>query len=486
MIQNYLPNRQILGSIGRTLLTAQSRWAYVAMAFLNVMIIGGAGLALGGGLQQFVDTAVSVLVVNLHILWIWFALRLLALNTPVAARLVPRYVMRLRVTALWLWASIALAASLLEGAYGGGLLWALLGFAALMVFLVAPFRWPLQWSLVTFVLVPFLLKHTLFIVEEVLPLLQPFASGVIVGCLVVMGAIVRALIHPQGSKLAEFRLRSLQANGMEGKGASIAEPKLSDLGALGQYWSAFARWVSLPFRLYANHLLSHPRAATRHVLARCELAQGALYHWIGQVQLLLGLGLAMGLWLAFRHGSIYLTSAALSPYALLTAGLLMFIAVLPAASMPELLRQTRVEQSLQLLLPGMPRGNALSRKLAHRHLVQAYLAWAVAAALASGLPFDKSDGPIAFSGYLAVLVFLPIVPTTPWAGLGPLSAVKGLLGLALLIAVGGSIFAVQHYCHAQPLVLLAAACSASLALLNWRWMQVKRHPQAFPAGRLAS
>ena len=75
---------------------------------------------------------------------------------------------------------------------------------------------------------------------------------------------------------------------------------------------------------------------------------------------------------------------------------------------------------------------------------------------------------------------------TPWAGLGRLSAVKGLLGLALLIAVGGSIFAVQYYCHAQPLVLLAAACSASLALLNWRWMQVKRHPQAFPAGRLAS
>lgn len=114
MIQNYLPNRQILASVTRSLLTAQSRWAYVAMAFLNVMIIGGAGLALGGGLQQFIDTAVSVLVVNLHILWIWFALRLLALNTPVAARLVPQCVMRLRVTALWLWASIALAASLLE------------------------------------------------------------------------------------------------------------------------------------------------------------------------------------------------------------------------------------------------------------------------------------------------------------------------------------------------------------------------------------
>ncbi len=486
MIQNYLPNRQILASLSRTLLTAQSRWAYVAMAFLNVMIIGGAGFARGGGLQQFVDTATSVLIVNLHIVWIWFALRLLALNTPVAARLVPHYVMRLRVTALWLWVGIALVTSLLGGAYGGDLLWALLASGSLMVFLVAPFRWPLQWGLVTFVLVPFLVKHTLFILEEVLPHLKPWASGVFVGCLVVMGAIVHALIHPQGSKLAEFRLRSLQANGREGKGASIAEPKLSDLGALGRYWSAIAQWVSLPFRLYASHLLSHPRTTTRHVLARCELALGAAYHWIGQIQLLLGLVLAMGLWLAFKHGSVYLTATALSPNALLTAGLLMFIAVLPAASMPELLRQTRVEQSLQLLLPGMPRGNALSRKLAQRHLVQAYLAWAVAAVLASGLPFDKSDGPIALSGYLAVLVFLPIVPTTSWAGLGPLSAVKGLLGLALSIVVGSSIFAVQYYCHAQPLVLLAAACSASLALLNWRWMQVKRHPQAFPAGRLAS
>lgn len=485
MIQNYLPNRHILASVGRTLLTAQSRWAYVAMAFLNVMIIGGAGLALGGGLQQFVDTAASVLIVNLHIVWIWFALRLLALNTPVAARLVPQYVPRLRVTALWLWASIALATSLLGGAFGGGLLWALLASATLMVFLVAPFRWPLQWSLATFVLVPFLVEHAVFILEEVLPRLQPWASGVIVGCLAVMGTVVRALIHPQGSKLAEFHLRSLQANGKEGKGASIAEPKLSDLGALGQYWLAFAQWVSLPFRLYARLLLSHPRAETRHVLARCELALSATYHWIGQLQLLLGLGLAMGLWLAFKQGSAYLTSAALSPYALLTAGLLMFIAVLPAASTPELLRQTRVEQSLQLLLPGMPRGNALSRKLAQRQLVQAYLAWTVAAVLASGLPFDKSDGPIAFSGYLAVLVLLPIVPTSRWAGLGRLSAFKGLLGLAVLVVVGGGIFAMQYYCHAQPVALLAAACSASLALLNWRWMQVKRHPQAFPAGRQA-
>ncbi len=484
MMQAYLPSKQIVMAVGRTLLTGQSRWAYVAMAFVNVMIIGGGGLARGGSLQEFSEAATALLIVDLHILWIWFALRLLTVNAQAVARLVPHYVMRLRVTTLWIWLAIVLATSLLSGAQWGGLLWAALSSASTMLFLIAPFRWPVRWGLFTFVLVPFLARHTEFILKDVLPPLEPWTGLISVMCLGLIGNMVISLIHPRGSKYAEIFSRSSQALQ---KGASLVEPRLADLGIWGHYFASISQWVRLPFNRYASRLLLHPQTSSRNVLARCELALGATTHWVGQLAMLLALGAGMALWITIKQGGFApLSATALTPYTLLTAALLLFIAVLPIAAMSEHMRTTVVEQKLQLLLPGMPRGNALTRKLAKRHLIQAYLSWAVVAAVAICLPFARHDRPIAISGYLAILVLLPILPTTQWARLGRLSAVNGLLGLALLITLGGSIFAMQFYCNATLIPLLAAAVSASLALLNWRWQRVKRFAQAFPAGNLTA
>ena len=179
----------------------------------------------------------------------------------------------------------------------------------------------------------------------------------------------------------------------------------------------------------------------------------------------------------------FATAAAIGLFADFIAGSLLVVAMLPSSAMPEIFRKTTVEQKLILLLPGMPRGNALTQQLAKRHIVQAYVSWSVATAIAVLLPLEGIKFQIGVSGYLAILIIIPLTPTTNWAKLKPLNPESGLLALALLAAIGGGLFAAQHWGLMPVVALFVVALSVSLALLSWRWNQVKGYPQAFPVGQ---
>ena len=472
MMQSYLPNKQIGLAIGRTLLTGQSRWAYVAIVCVNAIIIAGGGFALGGGLQSFLEAASGLLVVNLQFLWIWLAVRLLALNDPTAARMVPHYVWRLRVTALWIWVSIVATTGLVGGVIEGGILWATVGSAVLTVFLATPFRWPVRWCIAVFLLVQLASRVLPNITKEVLAALMPWfplmASVVIGSCAV----ITMFYFHRNGSTHGKFF--SSQLGGALPKGLNTAVPKLAELGVWGSRLMKLGQWLTYPFAIFARKSLGRKTPGNWHFWARVELGFGPSAHWTTQVQMLLALlfGIAMLSIFDVRLFSGFI------------AGGLLAIAALPLLSLPELLRKSIDEQKLMLMLPSMPQGNALTRQLVTRQLVQGYVSWGVAAAIAACLPLEGAKLAIAISGYLAVLILIPWLPTIDWAKLKPLSAERGLLGLALLAAVGIGFFALQHWKLMQVAMLFTTALAISLASLKWRWSQVKRYPQAFPAGHL--
>lgn len=471
MMQAYLPNKNIALAVGRTLLTGQSRWAWVAIVSVAALLIIGGGNAMGGGLKEFLKSAAGLLVLTLHFLWIWLAVRLLALNDPTAARLVPQYVQQLRITALWIWLFVLAVTVVLDAANGGGLLWAATGSASLMVFLIAPFRWPLRWCIVIFG-VAFLARQNTDIAVELFKFIIAWSHLLAWCCIGVCALIVMFLFHPNGSNYG--KIFSSQLGGTVSTDASLAQPKLADFGVWGLRALQLGRWFTLPFAIYARKLLQRKMSNDRHSLARVELGFGPTPHWLTQVELLMALLFGMAI---FSAADVIL-------FADFIAGGVLVIAVLPLLSWPELLRKTTVEQKLMLLLPSMSRGNVLTRQLVRRQLVQGYVSWGVAAAIGFWLPLEHVKLAIAISGYLAILILIPWLPTINWAELRPLGAARGLLGLAYLAAVGGGFFAVQHWKLMPIPLLFATALAISMASLNWRWNKVKRYPQAFPAGYL--
>ena len=473
-MQAYFPNKQIALAVGRTLLTAQSRWVWVALACVNGLIIIGGGFALGGSLREFLQAAAGLMVASLQFLWIWFALKLLALNHPTTARLVPHYVKRLRVTALWIWASIVAATALLVGETGLGFVWAAVGSAILMVFLTAPFRWPVRWSICTFLVFPFLARQADYILNEILPLVKSWSLPLALGFLMLNAVVVFFLFHRNGSNYAKIFSRSSAGAGAMPKGVSLEAPKLSDFGAWGIRAAQLGQWLTLPATIYARKLLRSPAAADRPYMARVELGVGISPHWVTQIQIAFALILCM--LIAPAANALLLAD--------FVAGSLLFIALLPSAAMPQVFRKTTVEQKLLILLPGMARGNALTQQLAKRQTLRAYASWGVAAAIAFWLPLEGTKFLIVASGYLTILILIPMIPTTNWARLRPANAESGLLELVILAALGGTIYAAQRWGHVSTPTLFVAAVVCSFALLSWRWSRVKRYQQAFPVGHL--
>lgn len=486
MMHAALPSRPIAVAVGRTLLTSKSRWAYVTLTMVNSFIIVGGGFAMGGSLTEFLQAAAGLLVVNLHILWVWFALSLMAMNDPTAARLVPHYVSRLRTTALWIWASIVVITGLLDGANGGGVLWAAVASASTMILLITPFRWPVRWGIAILLLAQLLSRVTPFISKDFLIFLKPWAAVLGLTCLGLCAVIVLFLFDRKGGNYGRF-FAGVSVGGTTRKGTSVPQPKLVVFGVWGLRGLLLGQWLLLPFAIYARRLLQRRTPGDRHFMARAELGFGATAHWVLQIEMLLGLLVGIAVLVAVQHGRMEpFALADIAPHAFGIALCLMAIAVLPSMSMPELFRKTTVEQKLLLLLPGMPRGNTLTRQLAKRQLIQGYASWSVAAAIAVGIPLEGVELLMATSGYLAILILMPLLPTTNWASLAPLSAVRALLAMTLLAAVGGGVLAAQHWGLVPVAVLFAGALSTSLALTCWRWSLVQRHPQAFPVGHLAA
>ena len=218
-------------------------------------------------------------------------------------------------------------------------------------------------------------------------------------------------------------------------------------------------------------------------------------HWTATAAAVVGsaLALSVGLAVAEAIGLVYAPAAHFAPDALASLSLgFVFGLLSPAMQVQSRLHQSRREQALLALLPGVPRGAALNRRLAVQLTGQFFLAWAGALALMSlSLVTAHALRPEVVRPVLLDLCRLFAIGAVPmvvfqwraWARVGEPSALSAL-GPMLL---GGVVVAIAW---AGPFVgwfslagFTIFAWGTTFAWCAMRWMRMGREPSALPVGR---
>jgi hypothetical protein len=487
------PYLQISKVVWRSLGLSKARWLYVALACCLTITALGGGITWKWGMAALWEAAAIAAVTILQIAWPFFSTTLMRLNTPTAARTVPHYVGHLRRTALVLWLGICVITGLLQGHSIREA--AVMGFGAgaFMLFISTPWRWPVQWCMVIAVLA-FLGSRSHEIVKSdiVKAMFSSPASGVIFAmvCYVWMAWLVTRLIAGNGSGFAALYSRVAQReNAVPGADTPARLPAHALgplLGVLQQGWQL----LLFPWRLYLRRALALPsqpegsKAQATQVLARALLGLGPNVHWVMQV------GAMLVLWgfvmlkvvivpMIFGTG----VSTISGGWAILIALGSLMAAVAPVLSLPETFRTTAPEQKLMLLLPGMPRGDALNHLLAVRHVRHAFVAWLVAVVSVVALPYQGASVFSVAGIYMSALVLLPMV-VSDWSRIQPPNAMYALAGLLRAILAPGIGLIAVHWLGVPINTVAAAAVVYCGTMLVVRWRRLPQFAPAFPAGRL--
>ena len=487
------PYVQIGKVIWRSLGITQARWLYVALACCFTLITVGGGISLKWGIATLLETAVNAFVVGLQITWVFVSATLIRLNTPTAARTVPHYVLRLRRGALALWLGICIITGLLEGKSMGGAI--VLGFGAgvFMLLISTPWRWPVQWCIFMALLV-FAGSRSHEIVESAF-VKALFGSptswwGFALTCYLGMAWLVTRLIAANGSGFSALYSRVVQReNAVPGADTPARLPVHAFDPLVGILQMGWER-LFFPWRLYLRHALALPRQPAGNmpqaaqVLARALLGMGPAVHWVMQVAAFLALwgGVLLVVVILPIAGGSGVSSISGGWAILIALGSLM-AAVTPVLSLPETFRTTAPEQKLMLLLPGMPRGDALNHLLAVRHVRHALVAWLLAAVSVVALPYPDKDVWFVGTFYLSALALLPVV-ISDWSRIQPPNAMNALAGLLqALFAPTIGLIAVRWL--GMPINAVAAAAVVYCGImLVVRWHRLAQFAPAFPAGRL--
>lgn len=447
-----------------------------AWLLFNGLLVLGLGIGLGAvsGLSPLAIVQACAAVLLLQI-WDWFLAGLRAQNRPDWLQALPGQAMLLRTAAL--------SMALMLGSLATWLIWPLQqGLSVAQVALVisvwlAMQGWALLNPLIT-VLAAYLILTLVFAdyrqisgVPRLLDALDP--STCLALCLLLWLSIAplfgnRTLARLQHRESAQpWRLWGQQ-------GAKPERPqKQPRANGFVDAW--------LARRL--QRLLRQPNEAT--VMPRLSavlLFQGgtwpraaftALCIWLGLSALALGLGL----WrpaLPFAQ-----------PEFVVLMG--MFLAQfwwVATAFKPLLLTRQR-EQNLMLLLPGVPRGTALSRAWGQQALLESFFSWAACTltSLVFVVVWSGAAGlhRMSFAALtLPLLLFALRKPAFLQMGRGQSVG----MGLLLGVLVGGALpWWMDQPSELHPIALAVLAGTIALGVGMWRSLQIC--PEPFPAGRLA-
>lgn len=487
------PYVQISKVIWRSLGITQARWLYVTLACLFTLITVGGGISLKWGMAAILETAVNACVVGLQITWVFVSATLIRLNSPTVTRTVPHYALRLRRAALALWLGICIITGLLEGQSMVAAL--LLGFGAgvFMLLISTPWRWPVQWCIFMALLV-FAGSRSNEIIESafVKALFDSPALGwgFAITCYLAMAWLVTRLIAANGSGFSALYSRVVQReNAAPGADTPSRLPVHAFDPLVGFLQMGWQR-LFFPWRLYLRHALALPRQPAENtrqasqVLARALLGMGPAVHWVMQVAAFFALwGVVLLVVVIFPMAGGSDASSISGGWAILIALGSLMAAVTPVLSLPETFRTTAPEQKLMLLLPGMPRGDALNRLLAVRHVRHALVAWLVAAVSVVALPYPNKDVWFVGTFFLSALVLLPVV-ISDWSRIQPPNAVNALAGLIQAILAPAIGLIAVHWLHVPINAVAAAAVVYCGIMLAVRWRRLPQFAPAFPAGRL--
>jgi hypothetical protein len=255
----------------------------------------------------------------------------------------------------------------------------------------------------------------------------------------------------------------------------------------------FRQWRFRAYHAWMRRVIARRAPST---LGRLMITLGPSTHWTTQlVNFVLLTLLAIGVVTGMRF-TLDPAQAAALPGGLLTGWAVgaTFTFAMPALQLPARLHQARREQALLVLLPGVPRGASLSRRLSLRITAQFAMTWIygvtvmiVGQAIARRLQTDLSPDFFAdLSPLLAAGLLLPVAPALwrPWARMAPPTQSANLWILALpgLTVLAG--FTLLHFGIATRLEIVLAVAALSLAWCALRWLRMADEPTPFPVGRL--
>jgi hypothetical protein len=173
----------------------------------------------------------------------------------------------------------------------------------------------------------------------------------------------------------------------------------------------------------------------------------------------------------------------------------MFPFAAPALQAQARLYQTRREQALLMLLPGVPRGTSLNRALSLRLTGNFVLVWLVGVALvaiasvASGL-LQPPGGVSTFGDFalfVAISLLPPLAPTLwrRWSRMGAPTQLSMTMALVVSMLCALGAFALQRSGAVSTVQVVVAFLGVASGWCALRWHRMAREPSAFPVGRLA-
>jgi hypothetical protein len=412
--------------------------------------------------------------------WMTLALGLMRQNHPHLARLVPGHLARMRalLSTSWVAASLLVSAAWVLGPGTQAALATACVATALFAVALA-LRWPLLWAVwgaLGFVAGSAAvwagghpkLHHA---VQEMASLVQHHALPLALAMLALGAFALPRLLHDGGARHeAAYRAR---------------ERWLRSLWERSQFdcWgSGMPRGLQALLRApYQARLARHAGRAGGDVMSRAMLLLGPSVHWTGGLGQVLFVATVVGLPIILFFHLFHLRPVSEGT----VLGLAIAFTQIALGTVHQLrvtLHQTRHEQALLALLPGMPRGSAFNRRLGRAlalHAGAALLANALLLALlARGL---HANGASTLAMPLGALPWLVLL-WRDWS-----RSAKPSPSAAVALSVGGALgglalLGLQGMGATLPM-LLAIATGATLAAGVWRWRRAEAAAQAWPTGR---
>lgn len=408
-------------------------------------------------------------------------------NHPTAARCVPGHLRTLQRAALLGWAlCTALTTLLLWAVLPPAGLWQILllscGFIA--AFLLWSSRMVWLWLLLT------LLSPLLGVwAAPLAPLGRAVAAAweaqthalLLLGLLAQAGLVVLAFGSGDDRHRARYTRQSLMRNAMrmqfDGRQPSAA------------LWGRPIEWLTRPFSLifdaWQSRLLARAEnSSPRNVMARAAIVLHGPQHWLYQVLAVATLAFVVG----SIFGAVFATTS-VDPAVILRNGAFgMAIAISsmgfnPSFTLPNMLWQSRREQALLCLLPGMPRGAALNRAVARLQLRDG-LAFGLLTSLAVLAVSAAAANPLLICLPLAAFPIIAFSLTRRLAAMRAPTAMTTVVPVFIFVVLAGALYALARDLGV-PLWLLGAGMAVlAAALLTWRWRSLSAAPAALPVGRL--
>lgn len=481
MMTQLAPHWQLLSAPWRQRVTEKTFGGVIGMAALITAVSGVVAYRNGGDTQSLLRAFSGAFAGFIQVLWLLQITAFVQYNHPGHARLVPGNLRSMRQTtvALWLVSSIVCGA-ILGLAFGHAGNW-FLASAVCMVFLLTSFMWPALWFAGFFF--PWWLDFGFidFMRQTAIPLYQEWAVLCGAVALLVCARMLTHVVLQNGNARHQKKFEQMQR--LRWIAMPNADGRQASLHHWGTWGTRMIRVVLFPLHRYMQHLVQKPKHTRAHVMARAELVFGGDVHWVMQVSiaLCLALLLLLGSLAAFLAWGPSWTEQVRPGWLGLAIGML-FIALTPVMGLHSAILRTKREQSLLVLLPGIPGGAELNRQLASRGLRRAAVTWTSAGLVASQLTYAPGAGMLVAAAYWGLLPVSGYL-VQDWSRIQVIQPSRAFV-IAATTALGPIVcFIAMKQFQAQA--GLVAVCSALLtfAILRWRWQRMQTFPAALPAGR---